>query len=533
MAAPDGAAPPRDAGDRAAHVGKVWLVGAGPGDPGLVTVRAIEALSQADVVVYDRLANEELLDHAPAGALRIFAGKEPRRHALSQEEINAVLVEHALAGRNVVRLKGGDPFVFGRGGEEAEALATAGVPYEVIPGVSSAIAGPAYAGIPVTHREVASSFAVVTGHEDPTRPESRIDWEALARGPDTLVILMGIGNLAEIASRLLAGGRPATTPAAIIEQATTPRQRTLVATLGTLARVAEEQHAVAPAVVVVGEVVRLRERLAWFERKPLLGKRVLVTRTREQASGLRQLLAERGAEVIELPALEIVATAPTETVRPAIETLARGGYAWTIFTSANGVAAFFRHLDQQGRDARIFAGTRIVAIGPGTAEALRQRGVRADLIPEQHIAEGVLAALASEDLAGSAVLVPRAENARADLVEGLRQRGARVDELRLYVSRPPEAPDPAALARVRAGEIDIATFASSSTVRHLLQLLGGDPAPLARAAIACIGPTTAATARELGLHVDVVAERYTIPGLVAALEAYVAAHREMGSHDDA
>jgi uroporphyrinogen III methyltransferase / synthase len=269
-------------------------------------------------------------------------------------------------------------------------------------------------------------------------------------------------------------------------------------------------------------VVRLRERLAWFERRPLFGKRVLVTRTREQASGLKQMLTERGAEVIELPALEIVATASTESVRPAIATLAAGGYAWTVFTSANGVAAFFHQLDAAGRDARAFAATQVLAIGPGTAEALATRGIRADRLPRRHIAEGILDALADDDLAGKRVLVPRAENARAELVDGLRARGAVVDELKLYVSRPPERPDPAALARLRAGEIEIATFASSSTVRHLLELLGGDLAPLARTTIACIGPTTAGTARELGLHVDVVAQEYTIAGLVAALEQHVA-----------
>ena len=505
--------------------GTVWLVGAGPGDPGLVTLRAVEALAKAEVVVYDRLANADLLDRAPATAQRIFAGKEPGRHALTQDQINATLIEQARAGRTVVRLKGGDPFVFGRGGEEAEALHDAGIPFEIVPGVTSSIAGPAYAGIAVTHREVASSFAVITGHEDPTRPETRVDWAALAQGPDTLVVLMGVGNVAEIAERLLAGGRAAETPAAIVEQATTPRQRTIVATLGTLATVAAEQQAQSPAVVILGEVVRLRERLSWFERRPLLGKRILVTRTREQASGLKQLLAERGAEVIELPALEIVASAPPETVRPALDGLAVQRYAWTIFTSANGVAAFFRHLDAAGRDTRLFAGTRVAAIGPGTAEALAARGLRADLVPERHIAEGLLDALAGEALQGAGVLIPRAENARPELVEGLRTRGAQVDELKLYVSRPPAAPDPAALARLRAGTIDVATFASSSTVRHLIDLLDGDTTPLTNTTIACIGPTTAATARELGLRVDVVAEQYTVPGLVAAIERHVAAER--------
>jgi uroporphyrinogen III methyltransferase/synthase len=510
----------------AVQPGKVWLVGAGPGDPGLLTLRAVEALRRADVVLYDRLANESLLQHARSDAILTFVGKAPGRHALSQLEINAELVQHAAAGRQVVRLKGGDPFVFGRGGEEAAAAAAARLPFEIVPGVSSAIAAPAYAGIPVTHRGAASSFAVVTGHEDPERAESRVDWNALASGADTLVVLMGIGNLAEICSRLIRGGRPASTPAALIEWATTPRQRCIVATLGELPEAAAAAGASAPAVVVIGEVVRLRGSLQWWEARPLWGRRVLVTRTRQQASGLRRLLEERGAEVVELPALEVVETAPPELTARIAEALAGGDYAWVVFTSANGVNLFFRRLREQGRDARAFRDAAVCAIGPGTAAALAERGIIADLVPESFIAEGVLAALAERDLHRRRVLVPRAENARPELINGLRRLGAEVEELPLYVSRVPAEPDGGVLARLRTGEIDVVTLASSSTVTHLLQMLGNDPAVLRNAVVACIGPVTANTARRLGLQVDVVADEYSIAGLVAALEAHLAGVRE-------
>ncbi len=502
--------------------GKVWLVGAGPGDPGLLTLRGAEALAAADVVLYDRLASERLFEHAPAGAELIFAGKTPGRHALSQAEINAELVRHAAAGKRVVRLKGGDPFVFGRGGEEAEALAAAGVAFEIVPGVSSAIAGPAYAGMPVTHRGAAASFAVVTGHEDPAKPEAQVDWRQLATAADTLVVLMGVGNLDAICSEIVAGGRGAQTPAALIEWATTPRQRCLVSTLARLPQDAARAGFGSPSIVVVGEVVRLRERLQWWETRPLWGRRVLVTRTRQQASGLRRLLEERGAEVVELPALEIV-----ETVSPALigrigEALAGGEYGWVIFTSANGVELFFRHLREHGRDARSFRDASVCAIGPGTAQALAQHGILADLVPESFVAEGILAALQARELSRRRVLVPRAENARPELIAGLRKLGAEVEEVPLYVARVPAEPDGAALARVRSGEIDVVTLASSSTVTHLLTLLGNDPTPLRNAVVACIGPVTANTARRLGLRVDVVADTYSIPGLVAALEAHLA-----------
>jgi len=501
--------------------GKVWLVGAGPGDPGLMTVAGVAALAEAEVVVYDRLVSAKLLELAPSSAERIFVGKEAGAHALGQEEINALLVEKARQGKRVVRLKGGDPYVFGRGGEEAEALAAAGVPFEVVPGVTSAVAVPAYAGIPITHRGLASSFAVITGHEDPSKGETAIDWSKLATGVDTLVFLMGAATLPQIVEKLVEHGRPPTTPVAVIRWGTTPAQEVVTGTLADIVRRVKEARLEPPAVTVVGEVVRLRETLRWFDSpqaKPLFGKRVLVTRTRQQASALSRLLSQQGAEPIELPALELVPRDDPRRLERAISALARGRYRWVVFTSANGVDIFFRRLREARRDARAFAEARVCAIGPGTAAALAAHGLRADLVPEEFVAESVVEALARRKVAKNRILLPRAEGARRELVRGLRALGARVDELPLYVAAPPGAPEPEALRRLRAGEVDVVTFASSSAVRNLLKLLEGDTAPLKGPLIACIGPVTARTAREAGLEVDVEAKEHTIPGLVRALQ---------------
>jgi len=501
--------------------GKVWLIGAGPGDPGLMTVTGVAALAEADVVVYDRLVSAQLLALAPSSAERIFVGKEAGVHALAQEEINALLVEKARQGKRVARLKGGDPYVFGRGGEEAEALAAAGVPFEVVPGVTSAVAVPAYAGIPVTHRGLASSFAVITGHEDPTKADTAVDWSKLATGVDTLVFLMGTATLPLIVEKLVEHGRPAATPVAVIRWGTTPAQQVVIGTLADIVRRVKEAGLEPPAVTVVGEVVRLRETLRWFDSpqaKPLFGKRVLVTRTRQQASALSRLLSQKGAEAIELPALELVPRSDPRRLGRALSALARGRHQWVVFTSANGVDIFFQRLKEAGRDARAFAGTRICAIGPGTAAALAARGLQADLVPEEFVAESVVEAMARQKVATSRILLPRAEGARRELVRGLRALGARVDELPLYVAAPPGAPEPDALRRLRAGEVDVVTFASSSAVKNLLKLLEDDTAPLKGPLIACIGPVTARTAREAGLAVGVESKEHTIPGLVATLE---------------
>jgi uroporphyrinogen III methyltransferase/synthase len=499
-----------------AGAGLVSLVGAGPGDPELITVGAVARLAQADVVVYDRLANPVLLRHARPGAELIYAGKLPDRHTLSQDEINALLIEHGRAAKRVVRLKGGDPFVFGRGGEEAEALARAGVPFEVLPGVTSAIAAPAYAGIPVTHRGVASSFAVITGHEDPAKDASSVDWARVA-GADTLILLMGVAQLGDIAQQLIHAGRDASTPAATVEWGTLPRQRTAKATLDTIAAVVRDAGIQSPAVTIVGEVARLRDQLRWFDERPLFGKRVLVTRTREQASELSLQLALQGAEVVELPTLEIIRRVDERALARAIELLRTSAYGWCVFTSANAVDIFFEHLHSVGADARAFGRTRIAAIGPGTVDALAAHGLRPDLVPELHVAEGLAEALVPRVRRGERVLLPRAEGARETLVDALAAQGVAIDELTLYAAEVPAMPGSEGLRRLRAGEIDVVTFASSSSVRNLVRMLDGDIAVLRRLTVAAIGPLTAAAVREAGLEPAIVASVHTVEGLVQAL----------------
>lgn len=512
--------------------GCVFLIGAGPGDPGLITIKGLEALRQAEVVVYDYLANTELLKETRPDAELIYVGKRAGQHTLPQEEINQLLVKKARAGKTVARLKGGDPFVFGRGGEEAMALAAARVPFEVIPGVTSAVAAPAYAGIPVTQRGLASSFAVVTGHEDPTRAESAIDWHHLARGVDTLIFLMGVGNLPEIVARLVEHGRPPETPAALVCWGTTPRQETVA---GTLADVVEKVKAAGlrpPAVAVIGRVVNLREHLRWYDRKPLFGKRVLVTRSREQASVLSRRLRELGAEPVELPT---VAFKPPDDYSPLDAAIQRiQQYDWTIFTSANGVRAFMERLWTLGRDARSLARVRLAAIGPATATALEQCRLRADYMPDQYVAEAMAAGLG--DVRGQRILLPRADSARPALALALREAGAMVDEVTAYrtVLRDQASEvseDFGSLSTtsqnvrqmLAENQIDVVTFTSSSTVRNLVALLG-DAEPLRGALIACIGPITAGTAREMGLRVDMVAEEYTVDGLIEVLIREVGAN---------
>jgi uroporphyrinogen III methyltransferase/synthase len=480
----------------------VYLVGAGPGDPGLITVRGAELLARADVVVFDRLAHPSLLDLAPSGAERIDVGKAPGRVAMDQDGINATLVEHGLAGRLVVRLKGGDPFVFGRGGEEAEALIDAGVPFEVVPGITSAIAAPAYAGIPVTHRGLSTHVTIVTGHEDPAKGSTDTDWPALARAGGTLVILMGAGRLATIVDLLMANGRAPETPVAAVRWGTRAEQSTTRATLATITALG----VASPSAIVVGPVAGLD--LAWFEARPLFGRRIVVTRAREQASGLRTRLEELGAEVIELPTITI------EPLPVAVPRL--GDIAWLVFTSANGVDGFFtRGLAARELDARSLGAVRVAAIGPGTAAALARFGVRPDLVPERFVAESLLEAFPPA-LSGERVVLARAEQARDVLPEGLERLGYAVEVLPVYRTVA-ATPDPADLERVRAGEVDAITFTSSSTVTNFCDLVGGlpDPAP----EIVSIGPVTSDTARARGLTVTAEADPHTIDGLVTALLA--------------
>lgn len=486
----------------------VYLVGAGPGDPGLLTVRGAEVLAAADVVIYDRLSLDGLLALAPAGAERISVAKVPGGLSTPQDEINALLVERGRAGQTVVRLKGGDPFVFARGGEEAAALLAADVPFEVVPGVTSAIAVPAYAGIPVTLRHSSTSFTVVTGHEDPARPESSVNWEAVARVGGTVVVLMGVGRIRAIADRLMAGGLSADTPAASVQWGTRPEQRTIRATLGTLA----DQPLASPSTIVIGEVAA--QDLSWFESRPLFGKRVVVTRARDQASALVKALEWAGATTVELAAIEI--TDPADggaALRAAAASAAARDYDWVVLTSVNGATRFLDEL----RDARALGGTSVAAIGPGTAGALAARNIVADLLPEEYVAESLLAAFPAPPAGRPGrVLLPRAAVARDVLPEGLRAAGWQVDVVEAYRTVT-AAPTPA--EREAAATADVITFTASSTVERYLEIKGDDPVP---PLVACIGPITADTARAHGLHVDVVAAEHTIPGLVAALAAHVA-----------
>lgn len=499
------------------ETGRVYLVGAGPGDPGLLTLRGRECLRRADVLVYDRLANERLLAEAKPRAERLYVGKKPDRHTLSQAEINRLLVALAREGKCVCRLKGGDPFVFGRGGEEALALAAAGVAFEVVPGVTSAIAAAAYAGIPVTHRGMATSFAVVTGHEDPTKESSSLRWDRLAAGADTLVVLMGVGNLAQIVQKLTAHGRPADTPVALVRWGTTPRQTVVSGTLADIADRAATAGVTPPAAVIVGEVVRLRPQLTWFENRPLFGRRIVVTRAREQASLLSEKLTALGAEVLEAPTIRIEELDDTRALDEALTRL--GSYDWVVFTSANTVRIIRKRLEALGLDARVFAGAKLCALGPATGAALRESGLRADLVPEQYVAEAVVEALRAEPLDGTRILLPRAETAREVLPAELRKQGARVDVVAAYRT----VTDPCSAECLRewlaSGQVDVITFTASSTVRNFVDLVGRDgirklPPALV---VASIGPVTTRTAREYGLPVHVTAGEHTLTGLVDSL----------------
>jgi uroporphyrinogen III methyltransferase/synthase len=480
--------------------GIVYLVGAGPGDPGLMTARSLELIAGADAILYDRLIPPGALGGVRGDAELVYVGKEPGRPAMGQEEINRLLVELGGQGKAVVRLKGGDPFVFGRGGEEAAALAATGVAFEVVPGVTAGVAAPAYAGIPVTHRDAASAVAFVTGHEDPDKPESALDWDALAKFPGTLVMYMGVKNLPLIAQRLTAAGRGADESVAVIARGTLPGQRTVTGTLGDIAERVAGAELRPPAITLIGRVAGLRDTLAWLERRPLQGKVVAVTRARAQASGLAARLAGLGAEVLEAPAIRIEPRA--------VSVHGLDGYALACFTSPNGVRIFFEALET---DARELAGVTVAAIGPGTAAELRRHGVRADVVPERSIAEALVEALEPVAVEGRRVLVARAAEARDVLPGALRERGAEVDVLALYDTVVEPLPDEAREALALA---DYVTFTSSSTVRFFLE--GGGSVP-AGARVVSIGPVTSETAREQGLTVDVEADRHDIDGLVDAL----------------
>jgi uroporphyrinogen III methyltransferase/synthase len=497
--------------------GKVYLVGAGPGDPGLITAKGLQCLKQAQVVVYDRLLDSSLIDTAPEAAERVFVGKERGRQELTQNEINRLLIDRASAGKVVVRLKGGDPFVFGRGGEEALALAEHGIPFEVVPGVTSAIGGPAYAGIPLTHRGIATSFTVVSGSEDPSKGESSVDWKALARTGGTLVVLMGWSSLESILATLTREGMAPSTPVALVQWGTWPGQTTVTGCLEDIVILGREAGLEPPVVAVIGKVVDLRKELAWFDRRPLFGKKVLITRSRTQASRLKALLEGVGAQPVEIPTIR---TEPLSDYNQLDSALGRlSDFNWVIFASTNAVDAVFSRLADQGRDTRSFGGVKVGAIGPATAAALSRRGIVADFLPTRPVSEVVVEELSQLDWAGVPVLLPAADIGRDALSRGLARAGAIVERVSAYRTVPVAGVETRAREALAAG-VDIATFTSSSTVKNLLEMLDGDRAALETCRIACIGPTTAATARELGLRVDLVAGDHTVEGLVSALVTY-------------
>ncbi len=494
--------------------GKVYIVGAGPGDAGLITLKGVRCLEKAEVVIYDHLVNPEILRHAHAEAQFLYAGKQGGDHTLSQDQINERLVSDAKAGKIVTRLKGGDPLIFGRGGEEAEVLAKAGIAFEIVPGVTSAIAVPAYAGISLTQRGYTSTLAFVTGHEDRSKEGTDIDWKSLA-GIGTVVFLMGVKNLPNIAAALIAHGKAAETPAALIRWGTTPEQRTVTAPLGGIAEAAEQADIQPPAILVVGDVVSLRERLNWFEKLPLFGKGIVVTRPEAQAEGLGELLAAQGARVIFFPTIRVEPPADWSAVDEAIGRIET--YSWIVFTSANGVDFFLKRLKEQGRDLRDLKGVRIATIGPATAAKIGTLGLRVDLVPGRYLSEGVVEAFAGIDVAGKRVFLPRAEEARDVIPEGLRKRGATVDVATVYRTVPSDRNPDEILKPLREGGIDVLTFTSPSTLTNFLRIVGKGFCLPPAAKIACIGPITADAVRKAGLPVDIMEERYTVEGLVEAI----------------
>jgi len=497
--------------------GHVYLVGAVPGDPGLISLKGNACMEKVDVLVYAYLASSYLLAYAREGAEQIYVGKKGGDHTLKQNEINQLLVEKAGKGLTVARLKGGDPFIFGRGGEEVETLIEAGISYDIVPGVTSAIAAAAYAGIPLTHRKYTSTLAFITGHEDPEKASSRIDWQALATGIGTLVFFMGVKNLPHIVEQLTRHGMPSETLIALIRWGTTTRQETVTGRLGNIVQKVEEAGLKAPAIIVVGDVVELRETMQWFENKPLMGKRIVVTRAREQASDLLQLLNAAGAACLECPTIQIAPPDDWELLDRAIKSLSE--YHWLVFTSVNGVGFFFKRLFELGKDVRALHQIQTACIGPATEKRLKDFGLTCDILPESYRAESVVEAFKSQALAGKKILLPRAREARLILPEELSSMGADVNEIPVYVTRIAEDNTATLLAGLEEQRIDCVTFTSSSTVRNFKKLIpkASFKQLMASVTVACIGPVTADTARDLGFDVHLVAGTYTIPGLVDAL----------------
>src|SRR6185369_8109795 len=504
--------------------GHVYLIGAGPGDPGLITVRGRECISLADVVVYDYLANEQLLEFAPPHAELIYAGKIGGAHNHEQWQINSLLVEKALEGKAVARLKGGDPFIFGRGGEECEALAAAGISYEIVPGVTAGIGAAAFAGIPLTHRNITTSVAFVTGQEHQEKDDTEIDWERLSLGSGTIVVYMGIKTLPQITRSLMDHGRAPDTPVALVHWGTRPEQQVLEGKLSDITEKARKEAFKAPAITIVGEVVRLREKLRWFDTRPLFGKGILVTRAADQAGEFSRLLAERGASVFECPTISLVPPESHEELDSAIEKLS--SFDWMVFTSANAVGFFFSRLAEKGFDARVLAGCRVCAVGPKTAASLLPYGIRPDLVPADYKAEGVVAEFGRMEMKGKKVLFPKADKARDIIPTALDEMGAAVTAPVAYRNIIPEGIPEKALQALEEQRIHCVTFTSSSTAENLAAILGENRMLrlLEGVKVAAIGPVTAKTCRELGLKVHIEPQKYTLENMTEAISDFFNVH---------
>ncbi len=509
----------------ATKTGKVFLIGAGPGDPGLLTIKAKECIEAADIVVYDYLASPLLLKYAKREAEVIYVGKKGGDHTLSQDKINLLLIEKAKQGFDVARLKGGDPFVFGRGGEEAQMLLSHGVPYEVIPGVTSAIAAPAYAGIPVTHRDHASFVSFITGHEDPTKEDTSMQWDVYAKSNATLVFLMGVKNLENIVKNLVENGKPSDTPVALVRWGTTPQQQTVTGTLETIVERVREAKLKSPSIIIIGHVVSLRDELAWFDNRPLFGKRIVITRARTQASDLVSQLSKLGAVCIEIPTIEI---SPPEDITPLKESIENlKHYDWIVFTSVNGVKFFFDTLYEMGKDVRALGHLKFACIGPVTKERLRDHGIVSDILPQTYQAESVIEAFSGVEIKNKKILLPRAKVARTILPEELAKMGAKVDEVTAYETHLNQEGKKELMELLKNHEIDAVTFTSSSTVSNFMSFFDSEVEKklLNNIVFASIGPITSDTTRFLGIEPDIEATEFTIPGLIDSLLNYYESHK--------
>ncbi|BDV41329.1 uroporphyrinogen III methyltransferase [Geotalea uraniireducens] len=510
--------------EKSTQQGLVYLIGAGPGDPDLITVKGRDCIARADIVIYDYLANDALLTHARPGTQLIYAGKVGGQHNREQWQINELLVEKALAGNVVARLKGGDPFVFGRGGEECEALLAAGIPFEIVPGVTAGIGAAAYAGIPLTHREFTTSVAFVTGHESPGKDVSEIDWQGLSLGSGTIVFYMGVKNLPLIAANLIAHGRSADTPVALVRWGTRPEQEVITGTLATIAEAVRLRGFKAPAITIVGDVVSLRDKLRWFDNRPLFGKRVVVTRAADQAGAFSRKLADLGAQVLECPTIEIVPPEQWSQLDEAIAGLS--DFDWLVLTSANAVQYFFARLQALGKDSRALGACRVCAVGPKTAALLRTQGVKADLIPTDYKGEGVVTTLRSQEIRGTRVLFPKGDRAREVIEKGLKALGAEVIAPVAYRNITPASLSAEVVQALEERRIHCITFTSSSTVQNLAALLGENRLLrlLEGVLVASIGPITSRSCRDLGLAVHVEPREYTLDALTDEIVSAFAAH---------